>query len=222
MRLQDCEEVRVSPETALQQGWLLMESSGLSPAARIALFCLIGLLLLTLGFLIAFVVSVRRRGRTNITIHRSVGGSDSLDDDAMGPIMAPEPRATMSAGGALAVATSDEVLACPTCRREYQGLLRFCPHDSRELVPAGEMMVRPRKAGTICPACSRAFDPGVRFCSHDATELIPVPVYEATRGGRVGRKATGVMAKICPQCRHRYDLAAAFCAKDGAELAVIN
>jgi hypothetical protein len=128
-----------------------------------------------------------------------------------------------SQGGGLAVATSSSgPVACPACRREYPAGVRFCGHDSRRLVPAGEIVERSRAAGSVCPRCRRSYDAGIRFCPHDAEELIAAPLYEATHGKRQDPVPTGVMAKICPQCATRYDLATTFCGRDGAELMTVN
>lgn len=112
-------------------------------------------------------------------------------------------------------------MACPSCRRQFESGVSFCPHDSRRLVPAGELAERVRPSGSACPRCRRAYDAGIRYCPHDAEELIPLTLWEATKGKKQ-TVPTGVVAKICPRCGNRYDLATAFCGKDGSELVTIN
>jgi hypothetical protein len=125
--------------------------------------------------------------------------------------------------GALAVAaTPAGPVGCPSCRREFDAGVRFCPYDSRRLVPASDLLERSRATGSVCPRCRRAYDAGIRFCPHDADELIPLALWEATHGHRQEANPTGVLAKICPMCSGRYDLATTFCGKDGAELVTIN
>lgn len=186
-----------------------MDASGISASARIVLLCLIGLLLVILGFLIAFAVLIRRRpaaGGARAAPRREPASSGE------------SARAGLAASGGLAVARS-ETMACPTCRRHYEAALDFCPRDARKLVPSSRLDAR--AGGNVCPACRRGFDPGTRFCPHDGSELVAVAVYEATRGD-ADVEPTGVMAKICPQCRSRHDLAATYCGRDGSELVAIN
>ncbi len=116
-------------------------------------------------------------------------------------------------------------MACPSCRREFEAGVRFCPYDSRHLVLASEIGENGRSGGSVCPRCRRAFDAGIRYCPHDAEELLAAHLWEASQGRRdeAGPAGpTGVMAKICPRCQGRYDLATTFCGKDGAELVTIN
>jgi hypothetical protein len=195
---------------------VVLEATGISPGARVVLLCLIGLLLVILGFLIAFALLIRRRPAA------SQGRAMRQRPRPPSPAAPPEPAAAAAgASGALALARS-ETMACPTCRQQYESLLEFCPRDSRQLVPLSQLDARP--SGSVCPACRRASEPGTRFCPHDGSELIPVALYEATRSDADAEPSgpTGVMAKICPQCRSRHDLAATFCGRDGSELVAIN
>jgi len=196
-----------------------MEATGVSDSARVVLLCLIGLLLVILGFLIAFAVLIRRRPAP-ATADRAARTGEPL---AAAPVEARPVRAAVavSPSGGLAVARS-ETMACPTCRRQYESRLEFCPRDARRLVPLSQLDAR--SAGSVCPACRRGSEPGTRFCPHDGSELLPVSLYEATRSdaGAEPTGPTGVMAKICPQCRSRHDLAATFCGRDGVELVAIN
>lgn len=191
------------------------------------------MLLVLLGFLIAYAVLTRRRPAQPARPQPPRPPVDA-DDEAI-VIEAWDGEPALELGAAAAVAIEGAVaatpprtpapgaMACPTCRREYEGRLVFCPHDARRLVSAAELADRTRGGGSMCPRCRRAFDPGVRFCPHDAAELVPLSLHEASRdAGKSARAPAGVMAKICPQCRHRYDLSATFCAQDGSELRTIN
>ena len=199
----------------------------MSASARLALFCLIGLLLVILGFLIAFAFVLRRRPDPAVTVHKPERRRDlSLEPDFDENLDSMDVVLASGSGGesmgVAAVSASDtSEMACPTCRREFDRTLEYCPHDARRLIPVPEMLDKARVGGSVCPACRRAFDPGVRYCPQDGTELIPISIYEATRG-RKSQSPTGVVAKICPDCRMRYDLAATFCGKDGSELVVLN
>jgi len=199
-----------------------MEATGIPASARVVLLCLIGLLLVILGFLIAFALLIRRRPGGTAATARPARDRAAVPR----PQGADEPRPARAApgpgeSGALALVRS-ETMACPTCRRQYESLLEFCPRDARRLVPLSQLDGRP--SGSVCPACRRGSEPGSRFCPHDGSELIPVSRCEATRRDGDGEPSgpTGVMAKICPQCRSRHDLAATFCGRDGSELVAIN
>lgn len=189
---------------------VLMEASSVSTGARIVLFCLIGLLLVILGFLIAFAWALRRRpddaaGRRGVR----AAALEVVDGSP----------ARIGADGTLAVEPGGTV-ACPTCRREYDGHLLYCPRDARRLVPVSDLVETRKRTGSMCTTCKRSFDRGVRYCPHDATELVPGAVYAASEGPEFD--VVGDKAKICPQCRCRHDLAATFCSRDGSELVVLN
>lgn len=204
----------------------------MSSGARLALFGLIGVLVVILAVLVVFALAIRRRS----TKEREAAMAAETTDDQ--PILEkiPEGRvllassATPGSAGDAAVGElstalevdKPEIMACPTCRREYETKLQYCPHDARRLVPASEILDSTRKNGSICPRCHRAFDPGMRYCPHDATELIPSPLYQATKGRKPTAKPTGVVGKICPRCNARHDMSETFCGKDGSELVVIN
>jgi hypothetical protein len=190
----------------------------------------------SLLFLVALVVAaavgyasyVRRRRRIGAPRPRAASPPlPPLPSMPLGTVRrAAGSRVARASGGsdgglALAAAPSGPV-ACPACRREFSQGVRFCPYDSRRLVPAGEVVERSRVAGSVCPRCRRAYDAGIRHCSHDAEELMPAPLWEATRARKPDLAPTGVLAKICPQCAGRYDLATTFCGKDGSELMTIN
>lgn len=200
---------------------LIADSTTLSGNARLALFVLIGVLLVILGFLIAFAVLIRRHRRDDI-----------MDDDFDVPTRAPlsevqEELVMMAAsvassargGGGLEVASSASAVTCPTCRREYDTPLEFCPHDARRLIPTS--LLAAGDAARVCPACKRTFDGDEKYCPHDASELMPVGLESSPRERRHGGHS-GVVAKMCPQCNHRYDLSETHCATDGAELVTLN
>jgi hypothetical protein len=188
---------------------VVMNAAGISASARMVLLCLIGLLLVILGFLIAFAVLIRRRPAADVARTSPRREGRSASEGA---------RVGVAVTGGLAVARS-ETMGCPTCRRQYDAALDYCPRDARKLVPSSRLEAR--AGGSVCTACRRGFDPGTRFCPHDGSELVGVAVYEATRSD-VDAEPTGVMAKICPQCRSRHDLAATYCGRDGSELVAIN
>jgi hypothetical protein len=207
---------------------VVSEATGISPSARVVLLCLIGLLLVILGFLIAFALLIRRRPAPAAVKEPAprprAAPARARERESREPELRPAPAgATVGESGALAVVRS-ESMACPTCRRQYEPLLEFCPRDARRLVPLSQLDAR--ASGSICPACRRASEPGTRFCPHDGSELVPISLFEAMRSpddaDRAAGGPTGVMAKICPQCRSRHDLAATFCGRDGSELVSIN
>jgi hypothetical protein len=206
---------------------LALENVAIGAGMRVALFGLIGLLLLLLGFLIGYAVLVRRRPPPPAPTVRRVVPSTPPPVPAAArratPAATPGPAAGAASAEAVSVsAVPQGPMACPSCRREYEAGVRFCPHDARKLMPAAEIMERSRASGSVCPRCRRAFDAGVRFCPHDAEELVPLSLWEATQGKKHQAVPTGVLAKLCPQCNARYDLVSTFCAKDGAELVTIN
>ena len=197
---------------------LAMESS-IPGGLKVVLFVLIAFLLVILGVLACLAFVIRRRPSVERTKPAERDSSDVGGDVA--EVMPMMHAVSIGSAEGLAVEMASS-LACPTCRREYEGDLEFCPNDARRLIPSSEMLDRSRSGGSVCSRCQRAFDPGVRFCPHDASELVPVSIHEITQGGKREPSPTGVLAKICPQCRKRYDLAATFCGKDGSELKTVN
>jgi hypothetical protein len=136
-------------------------------------------------------------------------------------------------------------LACPACQREYEAGLQFCPHDARELIPAGDAASRAATPGVTCPNCRRAFDAAKRFCPFDGDELVPLPLAVGSAPGAptlgaigmAGISAVGTlggaadvagvasataMGKICPHCSRRYESDATFCGRDGSSLVSVN
>ncbi len=140
------------------------------------------------------------------------------------PVIMERPRVRVRSsrgGGGAGLAVTQAAMACPSCRREYEGAV-YCSRDARRLVPSHELQHHPRSQGVVCMACRRAFEPGIRRCPHDGTALVPFAVYAATRPRSHTMEPAGVIARICPVCASRYDLHARFCGNDGAELVVIN
>ena len=96
-------------------------------------------------------------------------------------------------------------LVCPACQREYDAGLQFCPHDARELVPAGDAAARGAAPGVTCPNCRRSFDAMKRFCPFDGDELVPLTLAlgSAAGGPRSAPPAWAVSApsEACPAPR---------------------
>jgi hypothetical protein len=117
-------------------------------------------------------------------------------------------------------------VVCPACRREYALGLKYCPHDARALVPAGDPAVRSMAPGVTCPTCKRSFDANKKFCPYDAEELVPVALAGAAAAAVAAAHASGahtrVLGKICPHCAQRYESEATFCGRDGSELVSVN
>lgn len=131
-------------------------------------------------------------------------------------VAAPAPRI------AIDIAPRPQALICPACHRDYAPGLRFCPHDARDLVLAGDPEARVAGTGATCPSCKRSFDAGKKFCPFDGEELLPLPL--AIGGGDPAAAASfaGVLGKICPNCSRRYESEATFCGRDGEELVSVN
>jgi DNA-directed RNA polymerase subunit M/transcription elongation factor TFIIS len=213
----------VLADTLLSSG----ADTGVDAGARIALLCLIGLLLLTLGFLVAYAMLGRKKTPPPARVKRipvpPAAASSATPRPAASGMGASSVGGGGGASGAIALQTSTQgPMACPACRREFDAGVKFCPQDARRLVPSAELAERARSSGSVCPRCKRAYDAGVRFCAHDAEELVPAALWETTQGKKTQAAPTGIVAKICPQCQNRYDLAMTFCSRDGAELVTIN
>lgn len=70
---------------------------------------------------------------------------------------------------------------CPKCHRGFDPTVRFCPHDSEELVPyTMHEAMAPRvhrhrgEKGKICPACAARYEIDATFCGKDGSELVLV------------------------------------------------
>jgi len=70
---------------------------------------------------------------------------------------------------------------CPRCHRGFDPSVRYCPHDSEELVPYTmheAMAPRPHRhrgeKGKICPACAARYEIDATFCGKDGSELVLV------------------------------------------------
>jgi len=132
---------------------------------------------------------------------------------------AAEPREASAAEGPRAGASAG--LVCPACRRAFALGLKYCPHDARALVPAGDPAVRTMAPGVTCPTCKRSFDSNKKFCPYDAEELVPLALAGGP-GGRAAGALPRVLGKICPHCAQRYESEATFCGRDGSELVSVN
>ena len=88
-------------------------------------------------------------------------------------------------------------MTCPTCRRSFDALKRFCPFDGDELVPL---------TLAVGAATGAVGAMGIRR--------------GARRHGAVG--AVALMGKICPHCSRRYESDATFCGRDGSALVSVN
>lgn len=148
----------------------------------------------------------------------------------IGTVVRPYLRGRQSAGAATAASVAlatglpqpaaGPPMVCPACHRDYAPGLQFCPHDARNLIPAGDPAARRSIPGATCPTCKRSFDAGKRFCSFDGEELVLLTV--ALGGAEVAAHLAGVLGKICPNCSRRYGSESTFCGRDGEELVVVN
>src|SRR3954470_2409403 len=120
-----------------------------------------------------------------------------------------------------AAAAAPPGLVCPACRREYALGLKYCPHDARALVPAGDPAVHSMAPGVTCRTCKRSFEANKKFCPYDAEELVPAALAMAG-AGRPAAMLPRVLGKICPHCAQRYESDATFCGRDGSELVSVN
>jgi hypothetical protein len=98
------------------------------------------------------------------------------------------PAGGMAGGLAVAAASSRPTagpVICPACRREFDSGVRYCPYDSRKLMPIAELRGplwarhRPDPAPTgvmakICPQCTGRYDLSTSFCVKDGTELMTI------------------------------------------------
>ena len=174
----------------------------MSDGVRTALMALLGLLVVIFGCLIAFAFVIRRQPR-------HLRGDN--DDDELADQEVRDP------------------MACPSCRREFDSHLKFCPHDATRLIPAPQMLLaisEQKSSGHICPHCRRTYDGPIRFCPHDGHDLVLIADFRAhgdsPRPHRHEDDPEHGSAKICPECRGRYRYGASFCGKDGVELVVLN
>lgn len=122
-----------------------------------------------------------------------------------------------------------EPVVCPMCTREFDGDLRYCPHDATRLVSTPALLAhatKKSKPNHICPACRRVFDASVRYCPHDGADLLPVTMSRAISVAPEHHSHDDddpdEIGKICPECRVRYRYGVVFCGKDGVELVVLN
>jgi hypothetical protein len=159
------------------------EAAPLSSSARVILLCVIGLLLVMLGFLIAMALIIRRR---------PAGAAGEAPRELL---VCPTCRRPYEAGTVfcpvdarrLIPATKFDARAtggvCSACKRGFDPGLRFCPHDATELVPAtifeatrggGEPTVPTGVIAKICPQCRSRHDLSHVFCGKDGVELVAI------------------------------------------------
>ena len=201
----------------------------MSSSVRSALLGLIALLVLILACLVVCVILLRRRARAS---ERQLGNqrdAASTQPSARDESVSQETDEWPALGSAEYVV--EDPMACPSCRREFESGLLFCPYDASRLVPAADMLEyvpeqaaeypsTEAKTRKLCPTCRRVFDGSTVYCPHDGSDLVAMATtlscdHDHRRKGRDE-------AKICPRCRVRYDYAASFCGKDGVELVVLN
>lgn len=149
---------------------LVMDAAALSPGVRTALLCLLGLLLVILGMVVFFALVLRRHTAAPVAARPGR------------PALPERPAPAAPAAALLAIA---DAKACPSCRREFEGALRYCPHDGGDLVPMSVyeatrgQELAPDTLGTdpagstakICPRCRRRYDFAARFCGRDGAAL---------------------------------------------------
>ena len=95
------------------------------------------------------------------------------------PGVSPARRARADAANDPAARAAVPGTTCPTCRRSFDGLKKFCPFDGEELVPLTLAIGAPAfprgvvgVLGKICPICSRRFESDATFCGRDGSELV--------------------------------------------------
>lgn len=160
----------------------LAAEAPLPASARVILLCVIGLLLVMLGFLTAMAFIIRRRPRAaeppaprEVLICPSCrrpyeGGLVFCPADARRLVRPADldPRAVGN--------------VCPACKRGFEAGLRFCPHDASELVSASvheatsatEAAAPTGVIGKICPECRSRHDLAAVFCGKDGVELVAI------------------------------------------------
>jgi len=109
----------------------------------------------------------------------------------------------------------DGPLMCPTCQREFDSPISFCPYDGNRLAPLNETR-KSAPPGNVCPACHRGYNPGTKSCPHDGEELIP---YLRGVSEVSGEDSSGA---ICPTCSSKSEGRGAFCVRDGTPLSPLN
>jgi predicted amidophosphoribosyltransferase len=178
-------------------------------AVQVVLFVVVAALALTL---IGYLVRPRLGRRREVA---GVSGVPAALPAAAAPASAPA-----MPDQARAAAVGGPGLVCPACRREYAVGLKYCPHDARALVPAGDLAILRSASSMTCPGCKRSFEANKKFCPYDAEELVPVGL--AMAGAHVAAGIPRVLGKICPHCAQRYESEATFCGRDGSELVSVN
>ncbi len=132
------------------------------------------------------------------------------------------PVAEAPATVAKAVSLQSEPVGCPTCKRRYPPVMKFCPRDARPLIPAATLAGNDAQLGVSCRLCRRSFDPSTRYCPFDAEELgAGVPTFVPPESSQPA-SASGAAGKICPICGHHFRVDDIFCGRDGSDLVPLN
>lgn len=159
---------------------LVVADASVSPSARVVLLCVIGLLLVMLGFLIAMALIIRRRPLAAEPREILVCPTCRKTSES-GAVFCPHDARRLVPATRLDARASGGV--CPTCRRGFAPGLRFCPHDASELVPAaifeatrgeGGPLAPTGVIGKICPQCRSRHDLAHVFCGKDGVELVAI------------------------------------------------
>ncbi len=163
--------------------FLASEAAPLSASARVVLLCVIGLLLVMLGFLTAMALIIRRRPSpaAEPPATRELWVCPTCRHPyEPGLVFCPaDARRLIPASTFDAKATGG---VCSACRRGFEAGLRFCPHDASELVPAAVFEATRNDESTmptgviakICPQCRRRHDLSAVFCGKDGVELVAI------------------------------------------------
>ena len=179
--------------------------ASLPDGARLLLWVVIGLLVVTLAILVALALMMRRRTRAARERERERG--KSLAED-IGEVLFDDGESIDERG-------VDDVI-CPQCLQSFDADLLYCPRDGRKLVLGSEI---DEVEGRVCPVCSLGFTESHCFCPHDGAALI---VADPRRARRLATVPAGALGKICPRCRARHEFTYTFCTRDGSELRILN
>lgn len=182
----------------------LAASDSLPTGARLLLWVVIGLLLMTLGILVAMALMMRRR-------HRAAALAADEEEEPDGEVLFDEAELDD-----LDLDLDEDEVICPECLERYGADKVRCPSDGQRLLLRSELE---ELDGRVCPICSRGFTESICFCPHDGAALVVADPRRALRLATAPGESSG---KICPRCRTRHEYRFAFCTRDGAELRILN